>query len=267
MKKHILLVLILFATSITIFAQNNNTATVVDTLKVKKQFTTKVNVVNDSISDHLNKTSLKPLLEGDSLDSNLIIKATLGKKNSFYFMGIKGTVGKDYIPLTYSKTALLNTKVVFAGYGLTIKTNTLEWDDYKGVDVKGKWVMILRGRPDLSNNKSRYNAYYDERTKISIAEVKGASGVIFITPVEMNKNDGLIALNYDKNALQTNIPVVNITRKLADSVLTIVKKPLIEELENKMNTTKKSINFIIFEKLLIGTDVQFQKYIGNIKNN
>ena len=67
-------------------------------------------------------------------------------------------------------------------------------------------------------------------------------------------------LNYDRNSSQANIPVVNITRKLADSVLAIVKKPLIEELESKINMNKKSINFIIYENLLIGTDVELQKY-------
>ncbi len=271
MKKHILLITLLFALSVKIFAQTSNPEITTnelkftigflasDSLKGRKPGTDGINTAADFIKDNFVKAGLTPLFESGFQDFELITKASLGKKNNLYFMGVKGVAAKDFTPLAFSKNALLNTKIVFAGYGLTVKTDSINWDDYKGVDVKGKWVMLLKGHPELSNNESKFNDYADERTKVLAAEDKGASGVIFITPVELDKSDELMPLNYDKSPSLANIPVINITRKLADTILTLSKKEKIADIEKKINTTKKSISFMIYEKLLIESDVQLQK--------
>ncbi len=273
MKKHILLIAFLIALSVNNFAQNYNPEITTDELKVtigflasdslkgRKPGTKEINVAANYIKDNFVKAGLTLLFEKGFQDFELITKASLGKKNNLYFMGVKGVSAKDFTPLAFSKNALLNTKIVFAGYGLTVKTDSLDWDDYKGIDVKGKWVMMLKGHPELSNNESKFNDYADERTKVLAAEDKGASGVIFITPVEMDKEDVLMPLNYDKSPSQANVPVVNITRILADTILSLSKKEKIEDLEKKINKTKKSISFMIYEQLLIETDVQLQKQV------
>ena len=276
MKHQILIIAFLFALSVNNFAQNYNPEITTDELKVsigflasdslkgRKPGTPEINVAADFIKSYFVNAGLKPICDDGFQDFELVTKVTLGKKNSFYFMGIKGEVKKDFTPLAFSKTALLNTKAVFAGYGLSVKTDSINWDDYKGVDVKGKWVLLLRGHPELSKSESKFNEYADERTKVLNAEDKGASGVIFITPVEIDKADELMHLSYDQSPSQANIPVINITRKLADSILSISKKPSAEELESTINKTKKSINFIIYEKLLVEADIILQK--ENTKN-
>ncbi|MFZ5942193.1 MAG: M20/M25/M40 family metallo-hydrolase [Bacteroidota bacterium] len=78
--------------------------------------------------------------------------------------------------------------VVFAGYGLS--DDEKGYDDYKGLDVKGKAVLILYGFPghlDTTTTAwekfhptgSRWAAYQAESNKIETARKKGAAAVIF----------------------------------------------------------------------------------------
>jgi hypothetical protein len=79
---------------------------------------------------------------------------------------------KDFVPLVGStnlKTVLGD--VVYVGYGLDDE----DWNDWIGVDVSGKIVMMLRGVPE--GRRTRANA-----SKARIAADKGAIGVIFAGP-------------------------------------------------------------------------------------
>ncbi len=77
--------------------------------------------------------------------------------------------------------------VVFAGYGISDKEKG--YDDYKGLDVKGKAVLILNGFPghlDTTSTAwekfhptgSRWAYYEAEHKKIETAREKGAEAVI-----------------------------------------------------------------------------------------
>ncbi|MEO6655978.1 MAG: M28 family peptidase, partial [Pyrinomonadaceae bacterium] len=84
-----------------------------------------------------------------------------------------------------------NSGVVFAGYGIVAPD--YGWDDYKGVDVRNKLVILLGGEPSFQDkndpskaDKSMFRG--DDRTVYSTREVKneialkkGAAAVLFIT--------------------------------------------------------------------------------------
>jgi Zn-dependent M28 family amino/carboxypeptidase len=56
---------------------------------------------------------------------------------------------KDWVGVTYreeAKTAVANSEMVFVGYGINAPERG--WNDYAGVDVKGKTVVILVNDPD-----------------------------------------------------------------------------------------------------------------------
>ncbi len=48
--------------------------------------------------------------------------------------------------------------IVFAGYGITAKDDAkkLDYDDYAGIDVKGKAVLVIRREPQLDDEKSPF---------------------------------------------------------------------------------------------------------------
>ena len=91
---------------------------------------------------------------------------------------------KDWIPLRLSKSDNVEGDLVFAGYGITAKENG--YDDYAGIDVKGKIVLILRYEPPPKDEKSpfktppEYSVHAALRTKANNARDHGAAGMILV---------------------------------------------------------------------------------------
>lgn len=90
-------------------------------------------------------------------------------------------VGSD---ATQNPTVTLDSDVIFVGHGVVAPE--YKWDDYKGVDVRGKTLVMLvddppasASEPDLFKGKAR--TYYGRWTyKYEIGTEKGARGVILI---------------------------------------------------------------------------------------
>jgi len=66
-------------------------------------------------------------------------------------------------------------EVMFAGYGFGINEDSLKWNDYSGLDVKGKVVMILRADPEIDKTKSPFIKYSRDRDKVLQAKDIGSS--------------------------------------------------------------------------------------------
>jgi len=93
--------------------------------------------------------------------------------------GRKGKVvyslGDDYAILTNSGSGRTASEVIFVGYGISEPSKGR--DDYAGIDVKGKIVLVLVGAPSKGNwSEERLRGY-----KIKKAGEKGASGVLLVS--------------------------------------------------------------------------------------
>ncbi len=91
---------------------------------------------------------------------------------------------EDWLPLGLSSSAQVEGEAVFAGYGITAKDYA--YDDYAGIDVKGKIVVVLRYEPPPKNNQSPFRKSPDFsthaalRTKANNAREHGAIGMILV---------------------------------------------------------------------------------------
>jgi len=112
------------------------------------------------------------------------------------FRGVQLKVGGETIPLTQgqqitistrlpgSQVALTDKPLVFVGYG--IKAPERNWDDFKGVDVRGKVIVVLVNdadfeEPALDTFNGRAMTYYGRWTyKYEEAARQGAAGVIIV---------------------------------------------------------------------------------------
>jgi Zn-dependent M28 family amino/carboxypeptidase len=103
-------------------------------------------------------------------------------------------VDQDYIAFSYLPDATISvpaTGVVFVGYGVVAPE--YHWDDYAGVDVHGKTVVMLSGDPPVAdpNDPTRLDdsmfmgkalTYYGRGgTKFDTAYKHGAAAVIMLT--------------------------------------------------------------------------------------
>ncbi len=189
---------------------------------------------------------------------DLIAGVKKGDNNRFMLGTESYTDSVDFMPLSFSSNATINAEVVFAGFGITSKSGNIEWDDYAGIDVKGKWVMVLRGDPEPENPNSAFIPLATDRSKALTARDKGAAGILLVSPSGMEKKDVTLELNYDKSVSDAGLPVVSITRQLAADVL---HQPVtsIDSLEKKMVTDVASVQIISGSVINVSTDVERKK--------
>ncbi len=183
---------------------------------------------------------------------SLVNSVELGASNQFIVNDVRYTPEVDFLPYSFSASKQLQAPIVFAGYGFNILTDDLEWDDYKGLEVSGKWVLMLKGDPDIDKPESRFTDYSGERAKVLTAQDKGAGGVILVGGSKFSEQDELQKLFYDKNSSTYSIPVVQVTRKLADLLLT---GDSINALEQKLNSSRNPISFAVDNELIASVDV------------
>ena len=145
------------------------------------------------------------------------VKIKAGKNNSLQSGNVKGQALIDFTPAGFSAKSALHASVLFAGYGLQAQNDTFKWDDFKGIDIKGKWCMFLRGTPEISKAADLYKSGTQDRDKAMLAKDLGAAGVILVSGHEYDKYDELPGLSYKEGALV--IPVINIKRTLANDIL------------------------------------------------
>jgi hypothetical protein len=81
----------------------------------------------------------------------------------------------------------VDAQIVYVGYG--IEAPEYNWDDYKGIDVRGKVLLMLVNEPpsdDVKFFKGKVLTYYGRWTyKYEEASRKGAVGAILIHQTEM----------------------------------------------------------------------------------
>jgi len=91
---------------------------------------------------------------------------------------------EDWLPLGLSSSGQVEAEAVFAGYGITAKD--YGYDDYAGIDAKGKIVVVLRYEPPPKNSQSPFrkspdfSTYATLRTKANNARDHGAVGMILV---------------------------------------------------------------------------------------
>jgi aminopeptidase YwaD len=190
-----------------------------DSLKGRKPGTPEINVAAAYIRDHFKADGLKLMFDDGYQYFEIVTDVNLGSRNKLSFEGFEGTLKKDFIPLSFSSNGDFDAPVIFAGYGFDINTDSLKWSDYKGIDVKGKWVMIFRADPELENSDSKFIPYSDVRSKVLTAKDQGAAGILLVTPKGLDKEDKLMPLAVENNEVTSGIPVINITREAADRIL------------------------------------------------
>ncbi|CAN5406854.1 hypothetical protein BH10PLA1_BH10PLA1_00180 [soil metagenome] len=136
--------------------------------------------------------------------------------------GVKAELDKTFRPLGITADGSFDAPLVFAGYGIDLgDDHTNDWNDYLDLDVKGKAVLVLRVEPRDKNGNSvisktkAWSTHATFAAKAKEAQERGAVAVLLVDP----GTKGLLPFPSGSSEGIT-IPVINVTREWADSVLT-----------------------------------------------
>jgi aminopeptidase YwaD len=201
-------------------------------------------------------------LSGDGLQRFKVTKRVLaGKSNSLSINGINYTLDKDFMPFAFSSNTGMESEVVFAGYGFNINSDSLKWNDYNGIDVKGKWIMILRGDPEPENTKSPFIQFSADRDKALLAKDMGATGVLMVSGPVFDPQDTFESLNLE--GYSVDIPALRIKKEVADVILS-KSKNTIAALEKKLNDARKPYSFST--KVTVNGKAEIVRELANTRN-
>ncbi|MCU0452127.1 MAG: M20/M25/M40 family metallo-hydrolase [Bacteroidetes bacterium] len=184
--------------------------------------------------------------------------ARLGKGNRLA-ISAKGKsrslrVNDDFRPLGFSASASFNGPVVFAGYGISLPDRG--YDDYAGIDVKGKAVVIMRYSPWGDKPPMEFQASTSLRAKVLKAKEKGASAVVVIIGPADTDTDVPMKLSYDRQAGSADLPVISMRRALVEGWIGDPKQAL-KILQDSIMSSKQPRSFAFDQITLdLQTDVE-----------
>lgn len=152
---------------------------------------------------------------------------SLGKNNTMSLVSGKRQwqleIKKDFIPHSASASAeIKKAGVAFAGYGIVAEaTDQLKaYNSYQGLDVNGKWVLILTDIPENISMDMRLhlNTFSRVHHKVLMARERGAKGVL-VALSGIRKDKTLPELKFEGEVAGTSLPVIFINTKVLEEIL------------------------------------------------
>lgn len=157
----------------------------------RRPFTEGEDITINYLKDEFIKMGLKPG-NGDSYFQEVpMVELTATADSVINITGVTESTQlqywEDYVALTRRVTdsvSIMDSELVFAGYGIIAPE--YDWNDYDGLDVKGKTVVVLVndpgfGKEDKSFFKGNEMTYYGRWTyKYEEAARQGADGLLII---------------------------------------------------------------------------------------
>ncbi len=157
----------------------------------------------------------------------------------------------EYKPLPISENGTVTGEVVFAGYGITAKD--LGYDDYDGIDVKGKIVIVLADSAIGQPKDERFIPYSKLEYKAMNAREHGAIGIIFVK-VQSDSANVFYPIKVSTFAKSSGIIVVQAKR--TEIAKFFPKEANLYPTEMEMQKTKKPKSFLIPDtKVTITVDI------------
>jgi hypothetical protein len=143
-------------------------------------------VATEWIASEFAKAGLTPGAGGSYLQPVNLIEYRADRSRSYVALRRGGTEKQWKFPDAYGSfpsDAEVTGEVVFAGFGITAPE--LRYDDYAGIDVRGRIVLIFDHEPQETDAASVFNGtgntrYATSRVKILNAQAHGAVAVLIV---------------------------------------------------------------------------------------
>jgi Peptidase family M28/PDZ domain/PA domain len=207
-----------------------------DELKGRGNGTPELDRAADYIANQFRAAGLQP--GGDNgtylQKFELVTGLTVGSTNSLTLKGPTATttlkLGSDYEPLSMvnpgdqgsASQPPLSVALVFGGYG--ISAGSYNYDDYAGLDVTGKAVLVLRHEPQENDEKSVFQGKANSEhatffRKAMVARSHGARALLIVEdPIHPDQTTFSNWLR-DPQVEEYGIPVLRISRTHAQQIV------------------------------------------------
>jgi Zn-dependent M28 family amino/carboxypeptidase len=224
------------------------------------------------IGDRFRRFGLKPVagkeyrLKGFQVTTN----ARLGPNNRFTTNSRTLEPERDFVPFNFSSTGAAEGEVVFAGYGITAPE--YHYDDYAGLDVKDKFVLIFRHEPQEGDENSVFNgksftSHAQFASKASNAKMHGAKGIVLVNDMHQHAadEDRFEKLQNTLGLDSAGIFFVQVKFEEAERMVAPAKKNL-REIAAAIDRDLKPQSFALPAEARVKLEVDIQRDIRTVHN-
>jgi hypothetical protein len=195
------------------------------------------------------------LKSGNSLTENID-----GKKQAL-------ALNQDFVPASFSSSGSFTGPVVFVGYGAS--ADEFQYDDYSGVDVKDKIVLMLRYEPEIFGEKSGHQGLTQHSqliTKAINARNHGAKAVVFINgKLSEGEEDLLIRFGSVSGPQDVGIMLLQVKNAVAERWFQAAGKSL-TEVQQQINHMGKPASFAFPATMQLALKVDIEATHARVNN-
>jgi len=176
-------------------------------------------------------------------------------------------IDQDFVPFSFSSSAQVVGQVVFAGYGATAEE--FNYDDYAGVDVKDKIVIVLRYEPAGFAEKSGNHGLTRHSqliTKAINARNHGAKAVVVVNgKLGDGEEDLLTRFGSVSGPEDVGIVFVQVKNTVVESWLQSASKSL-QHVQDVINSTSQPASFAFSEALKLSLHIDIETTRATVNN-
>ena len=176
-------------------------------------------------------------------------------------------LNQDFEPLSFSSSGSFTGPVVFAGYGAT--ADEFQYDDYAGLDVKDKIVVVLRYEPEIFGVKSGQHGLTRHSqlvTKAINARNHGAKAVVLVNgKLADGEEDALMRFGGVSGPQDVGIMLVQVKNSVAESWFKVAGKSL-TEVQQQINHLGKPDSFVFPASLQLSLRIDIEATHAQVAN-
>jgi hypothetical protein len=177
------------------------------------------------------------------------------------------TLNQDFVPASFSSSGSLTAPVVFAGYGASAEE--FGYDDYAGLDVKDKIVVVLRYEPEIFGVKSGQHGLTQHSQLISKAINARSHGAKALVLVNGKLGDGeedlLMRFGGVSGPQDAGIMLLQVRNAVADGWLKSAGKSL-TDVQQQVNHSGKPDSFAFPAALRLSLKVDIEATHARVNN-
>jgi membrane-associated protease RseP (regulator of RpoE activity) len=173
-------------------------------------------------------------------------------------------LGKDYTPFHFSSSGRFAGPVVFAGYGIV--SDDQKYNDYDGLEVADKVVLVLRRAPKFAEFPETDMTF---RAKSSRALARDAAALLVVNTADDEDGDKLFefdkTVSFERSSRSHGLPMMHITPALANRLLAAGGMKNIAAIQEQIESTKAPVSGELKGVTVRGT-VEIEKADTPVKN-
>jgi hypothetical protein len=176
-------------------------------------------------------------------------------------------LNQDFVPASFSSSGSFTGLLVFAGYGAS--ADEFQYEDYSGVDVKDKVVVVLRYEPEIFGEKSGHHGLTQHSqlvTKAINARNHGAKAVVLINgKLADGEEDLLMRFGGESGPTDVGIMLLQVKNAVAESWFQAAGKSL-ADVQQQINHMGKAASFAFPETLQLSLKVDIEATHARVNN-